>query len=100
MSSSQTSSFSSEPSVSPEALASMLDVACHVEFVIGTGSLTIRDCLRLARQSVVRLDRAAGSDFEVRVHGVSIAHGEVAVVDDGSALRITRLTPPTGVGWP
>ena len=68
MSSSQTSSSSSEPSASPEALAS-------------------------------RLDRAAGSDFDVRVHGVPVAYGEVAVIDDGAALRITRLTAPSGVGW-
>ncbi len=99
MSSSQTSSSSSEPPAPSEGLASMLDVACHVEFVIGTGTLTVRDCLRLGRHSIVRLDRAAGSDFDVRVHGVPVAHGEVAVIDDSAALRITRLTAPSGVGW-
>ncbi len=99
MSSSQTSSSSSEAASAPEPLASMLDVACHVEFMIGSSTLTVRDCLRLARHSIVRLDRAVGSDFDVRVHGVPVAHGEVAVIDDSAALRITRLTAPSGVGW-
>jgi flagellar motor switch/type III secretory pathway protein FliN len=35
----------------------------------------------------------------VCVHGISIAHGEVAVVDAMAVLRISRLTVPSGVGW-
>ena len=99
MSSSPTSSSSSEPSVAPEALASMFDVACAVDFVIGTGQLTVRECLRLGRHSVVRLEQSAGGDLDVRVHGVAIAHGEVAVIDDNAALRVTRISMPSGVGW-
>lgn len=99
MSSSRTSSFSSDTSAVPDALSSMLDVACGVDFVIGTGQLTVRECLRLGRHSVVRLEQTAGADLDVRVHGVSIAHGEVAVIDDSAALRVTRITVPTGVGW-
>ncbi|MEP7116511.1 MAG: FliM/FliN family flagellar motor switch protein [Acidobacteriota bacterium] len=83
----------------PEALASMLDVGCGVDFVIGTGRLTVRECLRLARHSVVRLEQTAGGDLDVRVHGVSIAQGEVTVIDDSAALRVTRITVPSGVGW-
>lgn len=99
MSSSQTSSSSSDVSALAAALASMLDVACGVEFVIGSGHLTVRDCLRLGRDSIVRLEQAAGGDLDVRVHGVSIAHGEVAVIDDSAALRVTGITAPAGVGW-
>lgn len=99
MSSSPISSSSSDLAVVPEQLASMLDVACSVDFVIGTGNLTVRDCLRLGRHSVVRLDQAAGGDLNVLVHGVSVARGEVAVIDDSAALRVTSITVPTGVGW-
>lgn len=99
MSSSRTSSSSSDVSVVPEALASMLDVACAVDFVIGSGQLTVRECLRLNRNSVVKLFQTAGGDLDVIVHGVSIAHGEVAVIDDSAALRVTRITVPSGVGW-
>ena len=99
MSSSPTSSSSSDAPVVPEQLASMLDVACGVDFVIGTGNLTVRNCLRLGRHSIVRLNQAAGGDLTVLVHGVSVAHGEVAVTDDSAALRVTSITVPTGVGW-
>lgn len=99
MSSSPTSSSSSEPSTAFDALASMADVACSVDFVIGTGQLTVRECLRLGRHSIVRLEQAAGGELELRVHGVSVAHGEVAVVDDSAALRVTRISKPSGVGW-
>lgn len=93
MSSSPTSSSSSNQ---PGALASMHDVCCGVEFVIGTGRLKVRDCLRLARQSIVRLDQSGGADLELRVHGVTVAHGEVVIMDDVTALRLTRIMPPPG----
>jgi flagellar motor switch protein FliN len=98
MSSSQTSSSSSDPG-GASALAALFDVTCNVDFVIGTSRVSVGDCLRLGLDSVVRLDQAAGSDFDVRVHGVSIANGEVAVVDDAAAVRISRIAAPSGVGW-
>ena len=75
----------------------MYDVRCGVAVVLGTASLTVRDCLRLERQSIVRLHQSAGSDLEVRVHGVTIATGEVVILDDNTALRISRVSPPLGV---
>lgn len=96
MSSSPTSSSSSDVAAS---LASMFDVGCTVDFVVGTGWIPVREFLHLAPEGVLRLDQPAGADLEVRVHGVPIAEGEVAVVDDTAALRVTRLAPPTGVGW-
>ena len=75
----------------------MFDVRCGVAVVLGSGSLKVRDCLALERQSVVRLDQSAGSDLEVRVNGVTIATGEVVILEDNTALRISRMAPPVGV---
>jgi len=77
-------------------LSKMLDVECGVDFIIGTGRLKVRDCLRLERQSIVRLDQSGGADLELRVHGVPLAVGEVVIMDDITALRLTRITNPTG----
>ena len=96
MSSSQTSLSSSDAAVS-EHLGPMLDVKCTVDFVLGSGSLKVRDCLQLELHSIVPLTQAAGSDLEVRVHGITIASGEVVIVDDSTALRISRVTPPAGL---
>ena len=98
MSSSPTSSSSSEAAVDLP-FAPMLDVQCHVDFVIGSTRMTVRDCLTLAKHSVVRLAQTAGADFDLRVHGVPVAQGEVAVVDDNATVRITRIVVPSGVGW-
>lgn len=96
MSSFPTSSSSSSELPHDPALASMLDVRCGVEFVIGTGTLKVRDCLQMERHSVIRLDQPAGADLEMRVHGVAVAHGEVVIVDENTALRVSRIVPPAG----
>jgi flagellar motor switch protein FliN/FliY len=94
MSSSPTSSSSSSPL--SDALAQMLDVACTVEFILGTGTMTVRECLRLKPHSVVRLIQIAGSDVQMRVNGVPVATGEVVILD-GTALRISHITAPAGL---
>ena len=91
MSSSQTLSSSSEPA---GPLAGLLDVVCRIDVVLGTGSITVGDCLKLRRQSVIRLAQSAGSDLEVRVHGVTAAEGEVVIVDDSTAIRVTSIVRP------
>ena len=96
MSSSLTSSSSSDAAA---GLATLADVVCGVDVVIGTGSVKVRQFLQLGRDSVVRLDETAGADLQLRVNGVALAEGEVAVVDDNAALRITKIAVPTGVGW-
>jgi flagellar motor switch protein FliN/FliY len=94
MSSFPTSSSSSDAAAEP--LGALFDVECAVEVVLGTGRITMRDCLRLDRASIVRLDQAAGSDLELRVQGQPLADGEVVIVDDGTALRLRRIIPPAG----
>ncbi len=83
--------------MSDSPLASMLDVECNVDFIIGTGRLKVRDCLRLERQSIIALEQSGGADLELRVHGVPIAQGEVVIMDDVTALRLTRITTPAGM---
>jgi len=81
-----------------QPFAGMLDVVCLVEVFLGTGSITVRDCLKLQRLSVIRLDQIAGADLDVRVHGVAVALGEAVIVDESTAVRITAVAPPVGSG--
>lgn len=97
MSSSPTSLSSSDvllPAAVPAALA---DVTCHVDFVIGSGRISVRECIALQPNSVVRLAQVAGTDVEMRVQGVTLAQGEVAIVDDVTALRVSHITPAPGI---
>lgn len=95
-------SSSSSDAIGPEVafpLATLGDVACPVDFVVGTASVSVGQCLGLDLQSVIRLTQPSGSEFALRVNGVHIGHGEVAVVEDIATLRVTRLARPVGVGW-
>jgi flagellar motor switch protein FliN len=93
MSSSPTSSSSTDATAQ---YAGMLDVTCRVEVIVGTGSITVRDCLKLQRDSVVRLTQPAGSDLQVTVQGVPTATGEIVIDDDTTSVRISAVLPPPG----
>jgi flagellar motor switch protein FliN len=96
MSSSLISSSSSNPSAEPakHPFVELTDVVCGVSVVLGTGSVTVRRCLALQRHSVLRLEQSAGEDLLVRVNGVTIAKGEVVIVEDSTAVRITEIPQP------
>jgi flagellar motor switch protein FliN/FliY len=75
-------------------LAPLADVVCTVDVILASANLSVRDCLALQRDSVVRLDQSAGSDMHVVVNGVSLARGEVVIVEDSTAIRITEILAP------
>jgi flagellar motor switch protein FliN/FliY len=92
MSSSKNSSFSSDAAM-PFGKA-LQEVLCRVEVVLGTTSLSMRQCLALQRDAVVRLEQASGTELQVLVNGIPIALGEVAIIDDSAAIRVTDILPP------
>jgi flagellar motor switch protein FliN len=81
-----------------EPFAALQDVPCVVDVVLGTGRITVRECLKLQRHSVIRLNQAAGSDLDVRVQGISVALGEAVIVDESTAVRVSSILPPPGTG--
>lgn len=87
-----TQAFKAEPTASSRAFAGFLDVRCRVSVVLGTGSISVRDCLGLGRASVIKLAQSAGEDLHLRVGGIEIAKGEVVIIDDSTALRVTEIT--------
>jgi flagellar motor switch protein FliN/FliY len=93
MSSSPNSSSSSERS-GLEALAPLHDVVCAVEVILGTTTMSVRDCLKLQRNSIVRLVESAGGDMQVVINGIHLAKGEVVIVEDSTAMRVTDILPP------
>jgi len=95
MSSSPNSSSSSkEAPAHVSRLDWVMDVPCPVDFVLGTSTVRVRECVEFVPNAIVRLRQAAGSDLEVRVGGVPIATGEVVIVDENVGLRLSRILPP------
>jgi flagellar motor switch protein FliN/FliY len=97
MSSLLTSSSSSSPTTDgpTHPFNELLDVVCDLSVVLGTGTVTVRSCLGLQRHSVLRLEQSAGADLLVKVNGVIIAKGEVVIVEDSTAIRVTEIPQPT-----
>lgn len=96
-SSSPNSLSSSDPdSGTSPALAyqPLLDVQCRASVLLGTGTITVRQCLAIGRNSLVELSQSAGEDLHLVVNGVLLARGEIVIIDDSAALRITEITPP------
>ncbi len=76
------------------ALVPLNDVVCHVDVLLGTATVSVRECLRWGRDSVIRLRQEAGTDMQVAVNGVPVAIGEVVIIDDSTAVRVTEILPP------
>ena len=95
--SSSPSSLSSTDAL-PASLGPLDDAVCRIDVVLGTGTMTVRDCLGLRKHMVMRLVQTAGVDLQVMANGVLVALGEVVIVDDSTAVRVTEIVPPVTQG--
>lgn len=77
-----------------DALAPLHDVVCQVDVMLGTAAMSVRDCLGLKRDAVIKLTKVAGGDMQVVVNGIVVAYGEVVIVDESTAIRVTELVAP------
>lgn len=58
---------------------------------IGRTRIPVRDLLALEPGSVVELDRSVGSPATILINGKPIAYGEVVIVDQDYAVRVTSV---------
>ncbi len=96
MSSSPISSSSSSAPEQPSPFDGLGDIVCDVWVLLGTGTVSVRRCLALQRQSVLQLNQSAGEDMQVLVNGSLVARGEVVIVEDSTALRVTDIPATSG----
>ncbi|HEY0692849.1 MAG TPA: flagellar motor switch protein FliN [Kribbella sp.] len=68
---------------------SNVEMALTVE--IGRTRMSVRDVLELEPGAVIELDRSAGAPADVLLNGRLIAHGEIVVLDQDYAVRITKI---------
>ena len=62
--------------------------------MLGSTSLTVGALLGVRRHAFLHLRQVAGEDLTVDVHGVAIARGEVAIIEDNTSLRVTEIVAP------
>jgi flagellar motor switch protein FliN/FliY len=77
------------------AMASNLGRISNVEMSltveIGRTRMSVRELLSLEPGAVIELDRSVGTPADVLLNGRLIARGEIVVVDQEYAVRITRI---------
>lgn len=72
------------------------DVPVVIEVLLGRGSMPLGQLVALAPGVVVRLDQAAGADLVVSATGTPVAHGEVVIIEDSVATRVTHVLASNG----
>lgn len=77
-------------------LDALLDMALPVIIEIGRAQMTIQDVLQLGAGSVIPLDRMVGEPVDIYVSDRRLAQGEVVVMGDHFAVRVTRVLPSQG----
>lgn len=79
----------------PGSMRVLYDVELTLTTEIGRTRMPLRDVLGLTPGTVLELDRAAGSPADIMVNGRLVARGDVVVVDEDYAVRITEIVSET-----
>lgn len=79
------------PAVPTGNLGRINNVEMTLTVEIGRTRMSVRDVLGMEPGAVVELARSAGAPADVLLNGRLIAHGEVVVVDQDYAVRITKI---------
>ena len=75
-------------------LGRISNVAMDLTVELGRVRMSVREVLALEPGAVIELDRSVGAPADVLLNGRLIARGEVVVVDQDYAVRITRILDP------
>ena len=67
------------------------EVNIEISVEIGRVTMPIGDLLQLGEGAVVELNRSISEPVDIMAQGVRIASGEVVVIDDRFAVRITEI---------
>ena len=72
----------------------VLDIPLQVTVELGRTEMVVSDLLKLAQGAIVELTKPAGETLDILANRQLIAKGEVVVVKDKYAVRITEIVSP------
>ena len=78
----------------PSNFDRLRDVELDVSIELGRTRMRIEDVLALGDGAVIELDRLAGDPVDVYVSDRLVARGEVVVLNDKFAIRVTEVATP------
>lgn len=79
------------PSDQQDNLKLLMGVPLEISVEIGTAKRKVKDILEFTQGTIIELERQAGAPVDVVVNGNLIARGDVVVIDDNFAVRITEI---------
>ena len=72
-------------------LEAVYDVPVTVQAILGKSAMEVSQLLKLARGTVVQLDRKVGEAIDIYVNDRLVARGEVVLVDDRLGITMTEI---------
>jgi flagellar motor switch protein FliN/FliY len=79
------------PPTGPRNLRLLADVELGISAELGRTTMSMGELLDLQPGGVIELQRTVGTPIDVMVNGTLIARGEVVVVEDAYAVRVTEV---------
>mgnify|MGYP000615527475 FL=1 len=91
----QSADFAELDSSNDETTENKIDMLFEVELDVtielGRKKMSIQEVLQLGKGSVIELSKLAGEPVDIYVNQKQLAKGEVVVVDENFAIRISTL---------
>jgi len=72
----------------------LFDVQLSIIVEVGRVQMLISDLLELDEESIIELDSLVGQPLDIRANDLLVARGEVIVVNEKFAVRITDIISP------
>ena len=72
----------------------LFDVQLSIVVEVGRVQMLISDLLELDEESIIELDSLIGQPLDIRANDLLVARGEVIVVNEKFAVRITDIISP------
>ncbi|MBP5605734.1 MAG: flagellar motor switch protein FliN, partial [Ruminiclostridium sp.] len=69
----------------------LMGVPLEISVEIGTAKRKVKDILEFTQGTIIELERQAGAPVDIIVNGNLIAKGDIVVIDDNFAVRITEI---------
>ncbi|MDP6959471.1 MAG: flagellar motor switch protein FliN, partial [Planctomycetota bacterium] len=87
-------SFAPNTGQGSASIEMLRDVNLQVKVVLGRSQMFVNEVLRFSPGSVVELDKLTGDPLDVFVNDRLVARGEVLVINENFAIRITEVINP------
>ena len=80
-----------------QELEDFIEIPIRVNVLIGKKPVSLNELLNLESGSLLELNRSAGESFLIYLEDTFFAKGEVAILEDTFAVRITEINDPRKV---